>query len=111
MQRGLLAYLAVKEGELCKQRQQVVFELRRLRRGLRCQRSGKAALVGGHDRGSASQHLAPARGLYGVHQLVFRHPLLPRKLVLDGKKVVRVGKAQRFQHRAAGQLQPVGGVF
>ena len=111
MQRGLLAYLAVKQGKFCKQRQQVVFELCWFRCALRFQRGGKAALVRGHDRGGASQHLAPARGLHGVHQLVFRHPLLPRKLVLDGKKVVRVGKAQRFQHRAAGQLQPVGGVF
>ena len=111
MQRGLLAYLAVKQGELCKQRQQFVFEQRRFRYGLRLQRSGKAALVRGHDRGSASQNFAPARSLHGVHQLVFRHPLLPRKLVLDGKKVVCVGKPQRLQHRAAGQLQPVGGVF
>ena len=111
VQGGLLVYLAVKQGKFCKQRQQAVFELRRLRRGLRCQRSGKAALVGSHDRGGASQHLAPACSLHGVHQLVFRHPLLPRKLVLDGKKVVRVGKPQRFQHRSAGQFQPVGGVF
>ena len=111
MQRGLLVYFAVKQGEFCKQRQQVVFELCRFRCALRFQRSGKAALVRGHDRGGASQHLAPARGLHGVHQLVFRHPLLPRKLVLDGKKVVRMGKTQRFQYRAAGQLQPVGGVF
>ena len=93
MQRGLLAYLAVKQGELCKQRQQFVFEQRRFRYGLRLQRSGKAAFVRGHDRGGASQHLAPARSLHGVHQLVFRHPLLPRKLVLNGKKVVCVGKA------------------
>ena len=111
MQRGLLVYLAVKQGKLCKQRQQAVFELCWFRYGLRLQRGGKAALVRGHDRGGASQHLAPARGLHGVHQLVFCHPLLPRKLVLDGKKVVRVGKTQRLQHRAAGQLQPVGGVF
>ena len=111
MQRGLLAHLAVKQGEFCKQRQQVVFELCWFRYGLRLQRGGKAALVRGHDRGGASQHLAPACSLHGVHQLVFRHPLLPRKLVLDGKKVVRVGKPQRLQHRAAGQLQPVCGVF
>ena len=75
------------------------------------QRGGKAAFVRGHDRGGVSQNLAPARSLHGVHQLVFRHPLLPRKLILDGKKVVRVGKPQRLQHRAAGQLQPIGGVF
>ena len=111
MQRGLLAYLAVKQGKLCKQRQQVAFELCWFRYGLRFQRGGKAALVRGHDRGGASQHPAPAGSLHGVHQLVLRHPLLPRKLVLDGKKVVRVGKPQRFQHRAAGQLQPVGCVF
>ena len=111
MQRGLLAHLAVKQGKLCKQRQQVVFELCWFRYGLRFQRGSKAALVRGHDRGSASQNFAPARSLHGVHQLVFRHPLLPRKLVLDGKKVVCVGKPQRLQHRAAGQLQPVGGVF
>ena len=112
MQRGLLTYLAVKQGKFCKQRQQVVFELCWFRYGLRLQRSGKAALVRGHDRGGASQHPAPARsGLHGVDQLIFCHPLLPRKLVLDGKKVVRVGKPQRLQHRAAGQLQPVCGVF
>ena len=53
----------------------------------------------------------PAVGLHGVDELIFLHPLLPGKFVLDGKKVVRVGKPQRLQHRAAGQLQPVCGVF
>ena len=54
VQRGLLAYLAVKQGEFCKQRQQVVFELCWFRYGLRFQRGGKAALVRGHDRGGVS---------------------------------------------------------
>ena len=53
---------------------------------------------------------APAVSLHGVDQLIFCHPLLPRKLVLDAEEIVRVGPAQLGKDRAAGQLQPVGGV-
>ena len=63
------------------------------------------------QRGLLPQHRFPPGGLNGVHQLVLLHPLLPGKFVLDGKKVVGVRRAQRFQHRAVGQLQPVGRVF
>ena len=78
---------------------------------LRGQRGGKAGLIRGHHRVGTAQHTPPACGLHGVDQLIFCHPLLTGELVLNRKKVICMGMAQRFQNRAAGQLQPIGGVF
>ena len=102
---------AVKQGKPCKQAQQLTLELAGLGRLSWGKCLCQSALVGGHHGQIAPQHAAPAGRLHGVHQLVPGHPLLPGKFVLDGKKVVGVRIAQRFQHRAVGQLQPVGRVF
>ena len=82
--------------------------MRRLGRG---QRRRKAGLIRGHHRVGTAQNPPPTGCLHGVHQLIFCHPLLPRKLVLDGEKIVGVGAAQALQHGAAGQLPPVGRAF
>ena len=78
---------------------------------LRGQRGGKAGLIRGHYRVGTAQYTPPACSLHGVHQLIFCHPLLTGELVLNRKKVICMGMAQRFQHRAAGQLQPIGCIF
>ncbi len=111
VQRRFRMHGAVEEVKLCVHGQQGVLQLVRLRGGVRGQRPEQPALVGGHHGQIAPQHAAPAGRLHGVHQLVPGHPLLPGKFVLDGKKVVGVRIAQRFQHRAVGQLQPVGRIF
>ena len=69
------------------------------------------ALVGGHHRRMPALYGAPAVGLHGVDQLIFRHPLLPQKLVLDAEEIVRVGPAQLGKDRAAGQLQQIDRAF
>ena len=111
VQRRFRMHGAVEEVKRCVHGQQGVLQLVRLRGGVRGQRPEQPALVGGHHGQIAPQRAAPAGRLHGVHQLVPGHPLLPGKFVLDGKKVVGVRRAQRFQHRAVGQLQPVGRVF
>ena len=111
VQPRFLMYFAVKQGKFCKQRQQSSLELSGFRRPGGSKGLGQLALVGGHHRRAAALHGAPAVGLHGVDQLVLGHPLLPRKLVLDAEEIIGVGQTQLGQHRAAGQLQPVGGVF
>ena len=111
VQRRFGTDLAVKEGKFCKNAAEPVTELLRHRCRLRGKGGGKPAFVGGHDRGAAPQHLPPACRLHGIDQLVFCHPFLTGKFVLDGKKVGGMVAAHCLQHRAAGQLQPVDGVF
>ena len=108
MQPGLLMHRAVEQLEFGVDGQQRGFQLVRLRGCLRTEGSVETLFVGGHDRRRAPLHSPPARGLHGVDQLVLRHPLLPRKLVLDAEKVVRMGTAKGRKHRAAGQFQHVG---
>ena len=102
---------AVKQGKPCKQAQQLTLELAGLGRlgGRKC--LCQPALVGGHHRGMPALYGAPAVGLHGVDQLIFCHPLLPRKLVLDAEEIVRVGPAQLGKDRAAGQFQQIDRAF
>ncbi len=76
---------------------------------------GKVPLPAGSRRGSSqgepALYGAPAGSLHGVDQLVFCHPLLPRKFVLDAEEIVRVGPAQLGKDRAAGQLQQIDRAF
>ena len=111
VQCQFLVHRAVKEGKFSVKGQYAGFQFLGLGRCFRGQGRRQLAFIRGQHRVGPALYPPPAGGLHGVDQLVFRHPLLPRKLVLDGKKVVRVGKPQRLQHRAAGQLQPVGRVF
>ena len=107
MQPGLLMHRAVEQLEFGVDGQQRGFQLVRLRGRLGTEGGVEILFVGGHDRRRAPLHSPPARGLHGVDQLVLRHPLLPRELVLDAEKVVRMGAAEGRKHRAAGQLQRV----
>ena len=107
MQPGLLMHGAVEQLEFGVDGQQRGFQLVRLWGRLGTEGGVESLFVGGHDRRRAPLHGPPARGLHGVDQLVLRHPLLPRELVLDAEKVVRMGAAEGRKHRAAGQLQRV----
>ena len=111
MKPHLVPDLAVKQGKLCKQAQQLTLELAGLGRlgGRKC--LCQPALVGGHHGQIAPQHAAPAGRLHGVHQLVPGHPLLPGKFVLDAEEIVRVGPAQLGKDRAAGQFQQIDRAF
>ena len=102
---------AVKQGKPCKQAQQLTLELAGLGRlgGRKC--LSQPALVGGHHRRMPALYGAPAVSLHGVDQLIFCHPLLPRKLVLDAEEIVRVGPAQLGKDRAAGQFQQIDRAF
>ena len=48
----------------------------------------------GQHRQSLPKHGFPSGGLYGVHQLVFLHPLLPGKLIFRFKKRGSMGLPQ-----------------
>ena len=107
MQPGLLMHGAVEQLEFGVDGQQRGFQLVRLGGRLGTEGSVEILFVGSHDRRRAPLHSPPARGLHGVDQLVLRHPLLPRELVLDAEKVVCMGAAEGRKHRAAGQFQRV----
>ena len=107
MQPGLLMHRAVEQLEFGVDGQQCGFQLVRLGGRLGTEGGVETLFVGGHDRRCAPLHGPPARGLHGVDQLVLRHPLLPRELVLDAEKVVRMGAAEGRKHRAAGKFQRV----
>ena len=108
MQSGLLVHRAVEQLELGVDGQQRGLQLVRLRGRLGAEGGVEALFIGGHDRWRPVLHGPPACGLHGVDQLVLRHPLLPRELILDAEEVVRVGTAEGRKHRAAGQLKGVG---
>ena len=111
MQPGLLMHRAVEQLEFGVDGQQCGFQFVRLRGRLGTEGGVEILFVGGHDRRRAPLHSPPARGLHGVDQLALRHPLLPRELVLDAEKVVRMGAAEGRKHRAAGQFQRVDRVL
>ena len=111
VQGRFLVHGAVEQVEFCVDGQNFGLQLGRFGCAFGGKGRRKAGLIRRHHRVGTAQHTPPARRLHGVDQLVFRHPFLPRKLVLNGKKVVGVSMAQCFQHRAAGQFQMVSRVF
>ena len=111
VQCQFLVHRAVKEGKFSVKGQYAGFQFLGLGRCFRGQGRRQLAFVRGQHRVGPALYPPPAGGLHGVDQLVFRHPLLPRELVLDAEEIIRVGPPQLGQHRAAGQLQRVGGAF
>ena len=111
VQPGFCVDLPVKKGKPGIESQQRRLQLFRLGRGARQKGFAEGGFIRGHDRRVPPQNLPPARRLQGVDQLIFRHPLLPRKLVLDAEEIVCMGAAQVGQHRAFGQLEGVDGTF
>lgn len=89
----------------------------RVRKFLAAQRAGagkrcrQAFFPRGQHGRLLSQNGFPARGLDGVHKLVFRHPFLPGKPVFRGEKSRGMRAPQSIQRRTLGQLFFVYGVF
>lgn len=86
VQPGLLVHRPVEQLELGVDGQQRGFQLLGARGRFGAEGSAEALFVGGHDGRRPALHGPPACGLHGVDQLVLRHPLLPRELVLDAEK-------------------------